>query len=60
MTGDEPKRVSFDPIFGLENSFKVFYGQQGALTDPAFMQAKREAEAELRARVAARANGEDA
>src|SRR5690606_7502192 len=48
LTGDEAKRVSFDPIFGLENSFKVFYGQQGALTDPTFMGAKREAEAELR------------
>ncbi|WP_298742909.1 S46 family peptidase [uncultured Brevundimonas sp.] len=53
LTGEEAKRVSFDPIFGLENSFKVYYGQQGALTDPAFMAAKREAEAELRARVAA-------
>ncbi|MFC7377012.1 S46 family peptidase [Brevundimonas sp. GCM10030266] len=53
LTGDEAKRVSFDPIFGLENSFKVFYGQQGALTDPAFMAKKREEEAELRARVAA-------
>ena len=53
LTGDEAKRVSFDPIFGLENSFKVYYGQQGALTDPAFMATKREAEAELRARVAA-------
>lgn len=56
LTGDEPKRVSFDPIFGLENSFKVYYGQQGALTDPAFMAAKREAENELRARVAADPN----
>ncbi|HST91001.1 MAG TPA: S46 family peptidase, partial [Brevundimonas sp.] len=53
LTGDEAKRVSFDPIFGLENSFKAQYGQQAALTDPAFMAAKREAEAELRARVAA-------
>jgi hypothetical protein len=53
LTGDEAKRLSFDPIFGLENSFKVYYGQQGALTDPAFMAAKREDEAELRARVAA-------
>jgi V8-like Glu-specific endopeptidase len=53
LTGDEPKRVSFDPIFGLENSFKVYYGQQGALTDPAFMAVKREEENELRARVAA-------
>jgi hypothetical protein len=53
LTGEEAKRVSFDPIFGLENSFKAQYGQQAALTDPAFMGAKREAEAELRARVAA-------
>ena len=53
LTGDEAKRLSFDPIFGLENSFKVYYGQQGALTDPAFMAAKRAAEEELRARVAA-------
>ncbi|QDH74297.1 S46 family peptidase [Brevundimonas sp. M20] len=53
LTGDEAKRVSFDPIFGLENSFKVYYGQQGALTDPAFMARKREEENELRARVAA-------
>lgn len=56
LTGDEPKRVSFDPIFGLENSFKVYYGQQGALTDPAFMARKREEETELRTRVAADPN----
>ncbi|MBP8072983.1 MAG: S46 family peptidase, partial [Brevundimonas sp.] len=56
LTGDEAKRLSFDPIFGLENSFKVYYGQQGALTDPAFMAAKRAAEEELRARVAADPN----
>jgi len=56
LTGDEAKRLSFDPIFGLENSFKVYYGQQGALTDPAFMQSKRDAEQELRARVAADPN----
>jgi V8-like Glu-specific endopeptidase len=53
LTGDEAKRVSFDPVFGLENSFKVYYGQQGALTDPAFMAKKRAEEDELRARVAA-------
>jgi V8-like Glu-specific endopeptidase len=52
-TSEEAKRVSVDPLFGLENSFKVWYGQQGALTDPAFMAAKRAAETELRARVAA-------
>lgn len=52
-TSEEAKRVSVDPLFGLENSFKVWYGQQGALTDPAFMGKKREEEADLRARVAA-------
>lgn len=51
--GDEEKRVSVDPIFGLENGFKVNYGQLGALTDPAFMGKKRQEEAELRQRVAA-------
>ncbi len=52
LTGDEAKRVSFDPIFGLENSFKAQYGQHQALLDPAFLGARREAEAELRAGVA--------
>ncbi|WP_313104944.1 S46 family peptidase, partial [Brevundimonas sp.] len=51
--GEEEKRVALDPIFGLENSFKVYYGQQGALTDPAFMGKKRAEETELRQRVAA-------
>ena len=50
---EEAKRVSVDPIFGLENGFKVQYGQQGALTDPAFMATKRQEEADLRQRVAA-------
>ncbi len=52
-TSEEAKRVSVDPLFGLENSFKVWYGQQGALTDPAFLGKKREEEAELRQRVSA-------
>jgi hypothetical protein len=31
------QRLSFDPIFTVSgNSFKVFYGQRGALTDPIF------------------------
>ncbi|MDP2116118.1 MAG: S46 family peptidase, partial [Brevundimonas sp.] len=53
LTGDEAKRISFDPIFGLENSFKAQYGQHQALLDPAFLGARRDAETELRARVAA-------
>ncbi len=53
LTGDEAKRLSFDPIFGLENSFKAQYGQHQALLDPAFLGARRDAETELRSRVAA-------
>ncbi|CAN5335903.1 S46 family peptidase [soil metagenome] len=52
-TSEEAKRVSVDPLFGLENSFKVWYGQEGALTDPTFMGVKRAEEADLRAKVAA-------
>ena len=37
----------------MENSFKVFFGRQFALNDPAFMADKRAAEAELKAKVAA-------
>ena len=51
-TSEEAGRVSFDPIFGLENSFKVYFGQQGALTDPTFMGRKRSEEAALRETVA--------
>ncbi|HVK41292.1 MAG TPA: S46 family peptidase [Phenylobacterium sp.] len=49
----EHKRVATDPLFGIENSFKVFYGQQSALNDKAFMEAKRAQEAELKAKIAA-------
>jgi hypothetical protein len=51
--GPEARRMVADPVFGIENSFKVAYGRQLALTDRAFMEGKRKAEAELRARVAA-------
>ncbi len=51
--GVEEKRISDDVLFGLENGFKVFYGRQLTLNDKAFMDAKRAAEAELRAKVAA-------
>ncbi|MFP5447374.1 MAG: S46 family peptidase [Alphaproteobacteria bacterium] len=49
----ENKRIATDPLFGVENSFKVFFGRQFALNDAAFMEAKRSAEAELKAKVAA-------
>ncbi|MGZ9113130.1 MAG: S46 family peptidase, partial [Brevundimonas sp.] len=53
LTGDEAKRLAFDPVFGLENSFKAQYGQHQSLLDPAFLGARRDAETDLRARVAA-------
>ncbi|MEK7429295.1 MAG: S46 family peptidase [Pseudomonadota bacterium] len=49
----EHKRIATDPLFGVENSFKVFYGQQFALNDKAFMDAKRAQEAELKSKIAA-------
>lgn len=51
--GAEEKRIATDPLFGVENSFKVFFGRQFALNEPAFMAAKAAAESELKARVAA-------
>ena len=51
--GPEQKRVATDPLFGIENSFKVFFGQQFALNDKAFMDAKRAEEEALKAKVAA-------
>ena len=51
--GPEQKRVALDPLFGVENSFKVFFGQQFALNDKAFMDAQRAKEADLKAKVAA-------
>jgi hypothetical protein len=51
--GPEQKRTATDPLFSLENSFKVYFGRQFALNDAKFMDAKRAAEAELKAKVAA-------
>ncbi len=53
FTDEEAARVSVDPLFGLENSFKATSGQQQALLDPAFMQTKRDEEARIRSGVAA-------
>jgi len=51
--GPDENRLVADPIFGLENGYKVFFGRQFALNDPAFLDLKRREEADLRARVAA-------
>ena len=53
---EENARIALDPLFGVENSFKAFYGQQLALNDSTFMGRIREAETDLRARVAADAD----
>lgn len=51
----ENRRIAEDNLFGIENSFKALSGQQKALIDPALITAKRKADAELKARVAANA-----
>jgi hypothetical protein len=48
----ENRRVAEDTLFGAENSFKAFTGQQKALVDPTLITAKRKFDAELKAAVA--------
>ncbi len=48
--GAEQKRQAQELLFGLENSYKVFFGRQFALNDKAFLDAKRAGEADLRAK----------
>jgi hypothetical protein len=54
FTAESPEhaRIADDALFGIENSFKVFRGQQSALVDPTLIAAKRVADRELKARVA--------
>jgi hypothetical protein len=49
----ERKRIAGDDLFGLENSYKVYWGRLSALDDTAFMAAKRKEEASFRAKVKA-------
>jgi len=51
--GSEQHRIADHDLFSVENSFKVYYGQLQALSEPAFLAAKRDAEKALRARVEA-------
>jgi hypothetical protein len=44
----EHKRIAADLLFGLENSYKVYWGRLQALDDPGFMAKKRQEEADLR------------
>ena len=46
---EDNRRNTADLLFGLENGFKVYSGQQLALTDPKLIPAKQAAETDLRA-----------
>ncbi|CAN5383127.1 S46 family peptidase [soil metagenome] len=46
----ENARIIGEELFGLENGYKVTYGRLFALNDKAFMDTKRAAEADLRAK----------
>jgi hypothetical protein len=54
--GPEQLRIAGRELFGVENRFKAYYGEFQALSEPGFMETKREADRELRARVAADAS----
>ncbi len=49
----EHARISNEDLFGTENSFKALNGEEQALVDPALIAAKRKADSDLRAKVAA-------
>lgn len=49
----ENKREAQDLLFGLENSYKVYFGRLFALTGGSLMETKRTQEADLRARAQA-------
>jgi len=57
--GPEQKRVRQSEIFGLENNLKAWKGRQASLTDPSFMAAKRAAEEDFRAKIAAAIKEDD-
>jgi len=51
----ENKRIAGEELFGLENSYKAYWGRLSALNDAAFMAALHGREADLRARAKANA-----
>ena len=46
--GPENKRIAKDDLFGVENSFKAYSGEELALVDPAIITAKKKEEADLK------------
>lgn len=49
----EHSRIASDLLFGIENSFKAYRGEEKALIDPKLIAAKRDSEADIRQKVAA-------
>ncbi|MFX9061675.1 S46 family peptidase, partial [Acinetobacter baumannii] len=54
----EHARLAGETIFGLENSYKVYFGRLFALNDKAFMDSLKAKEAALRARSAGKVEGD--
>ena len=50
--GAEARRTSRDELFGVENSYKAWFGRRDTLTDPVFFASKVKAEQALRDRIA--------
>jgi hypothetical protein len=48
----EHARIANDFLFGIENSFKAYHGEEEALVDPALIAAKRAADNDLKAKIA--------
>ena len=48
----EHTRIANDLLFGIENSYKAYRGEEEALVDPALIVAKRKQDADLKAQVA--------
>jgi V8-like Glu-specific endopeptidase len=48
----EHTRIANDLLFGIENSYKAYRGEEKALVDPALIAAARKTDADLKARVA--------
>jgi hypothetical protein len=50
--GPEPRRLAADRVFNSENLLKILAGEDAVLADPAFLAARRDDEAALKAAVA--------
>lgn len=50
---EDNRRMAKDELFGVENSFKAYHGEEKALVDPAIIDAKLKEEASLKSRLGA-------